>query len=371
LKKENPELTFQTDKGSVAMTRFASLSDAVSQAQLHALDMQTALAGAQANPNDAEKIERIAMALQGKDSRFSEGNQQLLAAYQEQKRWLDEAREKLGPNHDMVIQAQRRMQRLADELNQATAQTTADNLKIIQEAVDAANARVTDLHGELEKERQSAVSLNVKEVEYEQLAQEAQRTERALDLIDGRMKEVNVTEDVGALTVSVLETAKPSFLPVRPKKPQTLGIALVAGLMIGVGGAILRDMMDQRLRSAEEVSALLGLPILGAVPHIQGKASINERGQEVAVKPHSEVAEAYRTVRTGVSFGASSQQRPAKSILITSPAPGEGKSTSASNLAIAMAQAGRRTLLIDADCRRPVQHKIFKPHNDSLGLPVS
>jgi capsular exopolysaccharide synthesis family protein len=83
-----------------------------------------------------------------------------------------------------------------------------------------------------------------------------------------------------------------------------------------------------------------------------------ERGQKIILKPRSIAAEAYRTIRTAVFFGVPKGQ--AKTILITSPAQGDGKSTLASNLAIAMAQAGQKTLVMDADLRRPMQHNIFR-----------
>jgi capsular exopolysaccharide synthesis family protein len=145
-----------------------------------------------------------------------------------------------------------------------------------------------------------------------------------------------------------------------------MGTALVIGLMLGLGGALLRDMLDQRLRSAEEIAHLLDLPILGAVPHMIGKPGTGQCGQEIRLKPRSDVAEAYRTIRTGIYFGGS-DAKTTKTILITSPAPGDGKTTLASNLAIAVAQAGRRVLLIDADCRRPMQHRIFNG-TDKRGL---
>jgi capsular exopolysaccharide synthesis family protein len=151
-------------------------------------------------------------------------------------------------------------------------------------------------------------------------------------------------------------------------------------------------MVDQRFRSVEEVSRMLSLPILGAVPHImpgegwflplsfgdflrnwkkylriclkltspnpwRAAQNMIECGQAMHLQPRSDIAEAYRTVRTAIYFGLSGL--PAKTILITSPSSGDGKTTLASNLAIAIAQAGRRVLLIDADCWRPVQHEIF------------
>jgi len=88
------------------------------------------------------------------------------------------------------------------------------------------------------------------------------------------------------------------------------------------------------------------------------KQTVAIRGQKVRISPNSAEAEAFRTVRTGIFFGVPKDE--AKTILVTSPAPGEGKSTTASNLALAMAQAGQKVLIVDADFRRPMQHNIFK-----------
>src|SRR5205823_510251 len=107
----------------------------------------------------------------------------------------------------------------------------------------------------------------------------------------------------------------------------------------------LQDWMDHRLRSTAEIAALLELPILGTVPHIVGRRTLAERGQESRLRPASEVAEAYRAIRTGIQFGSGDPG--AKTLLVTSPSPADGKTNVASNLAIAFAQAGRRVLLID------------------------
>jgi capsular exopolysaccharide synthesis family protein len=124
--------------------------------------------------------------------------------------------------------------------------------------------------------------------------------------------------------------------------------------------------MDHRLRSAEEVSAVLNLPILGVVPSMPRRLSVADRGQKVHKDSDSPVAEAYRTIRTAVFFGAPKDQ--AKTILVTSPAPADGKTTLVSNLAIAMAQAGQKTLIIDGDFRKPMQQKIFNVNHGDVGL---
>jgi capsular exopolysaccharide synthesis family protein len=135
-------------------------------------------------------------------------------------------------------------------------------------------------------------------------------------------------------------------------------------LIVGCGLALVSDWRDQRLRSSEEIQASLGLQVLGVVPEMVGAMSQSHRGMKVYMDPASDIAEAYRTVRTAMYFGLPED---ARTVLVTSPSAGDGKSTLVSNLAISMAQAGRRVLVVDADFRLPVQHKIFDVQVD-VGL---
>jgi capsular exopolysaccharide synthesis family protein len=136
-------------------------------------------------------------------------------------------------------------------------------------------------------------------------------------------------------------------------------VSLILGLLFGLGIAIIRERLDWRLRSAEEISTILATPVLGVVPSMSGngKKDTGNKGQKVHLEPKSSVAEAYRSIRTAVFFGVPKGQ--ARTILVTSPAPNDGKTTMVSNLAIAMAQAGQKTLIVDADFRKPMQHNIF------------
>jgi len=143
-------------------------------------------------------------------------------------------------------------------------------------------------------------------------------------------------------------------------------LALVIGIMLGGALALLRDLMDQKLHSAEEISTVLGVPVLGVVPSMSKRESVTERGKKVYLDSKSSWAEAYRTIRTAVFFGAPVGE--AKTMLVTSPAPSDGKSTLVSNLAIAMAQAGQNTLIIDADFRKPMQHNVFEINHENCGL---
>jgi capsular exopolysaccharide synthesis family protein len=127
----------------------------------------------------------------------------------------------------------------------------------------------------------------------------------------------------------------------------------------------MRNWVDKRIRSSEEIHSALRVPVLGVVPRMSGRRSFAEAGQSVHLDPRSTFAEAFRAIRTGVFFGT--QGGKGKKLVITSPESGDGKTMTVSNLAIAIAQAGQRTLIIDADLRNPAQHKIFGIDND-LGL---
>lgn len=213
-----------------------------------------------------------------------------------------------------------------------------------------------------------ASAINAKQAEYSKLQNDVTRTEKLLDTLDSRIKELNVTEDAGPLNINILEVARVEDKPTFPRRGLTMAVAVMLGGMLGVSGAFARDWMDQRLKSADEVSDLLGLSVLGIVPSMSGAKRAGVAGRRVELEPSSDVAESFRSLRTALYFGVPDRSK--KSILITSPTPGDGKSTSASNLAIALAQAGQRTLLIDADMRKPTQHKIFNLNNER-GLSTS
>src|SRR3954453_17756044 len=172
------------------------------------------------------------------------------------------------------------------------------------------------------------------------------------------MIDLSTSENVGTPTIQVLDTPTVPGAPIKPVRNVMLFQGLIIGLLLGCGAALLRDWTDQSLRSAEDVTETLGCTLLGSVPHMSGPPNPMAQGRKVDFEPASDVAETYRTIRTAVFFGT--PDRESRTILVTSPAPGDGKSTFASNLAIAMAQTGKRVLLVDADFRRPVQHRIFE-----------
>ena len=166
-----------------------------------------------------------------------------------------------------------------------------------------------------------------------------------------------------AQSVDSISVVEPAVLPENHIRPRTLNntlLAAIAGAMLALGVVFLIEYLDDRVRSPDELSAILGAPWLGviaAMPDVDEK-TYDHRQLITHDQPRHPISESFRTLRTNLQF--SSVDTGLGSLVITSASPGEGKTTIAANLAVVMAQAGRQVVLVDADMRRPVQHKVFE-----------
>jgi non-specific protein-tyrosine kinase len=159
--------------------------------------------------------------------------------------------------------------------------------------------------------------------------------------------------------LTVIESAQLPTLPVSPDIKMNVLLAAAVGFVLALGAALLLEYLDNTIKTPEDVSLFLGLTPLGSVSRMKGE---EYKGKLVmSHSPYSPIAEAYRLLRTNIQFMA--VDREIKSILVTSTHPGEGKSITAANLAVVMAQANLKTIIVDADLRRPVMHKIFQVRN--------
>jgi polysaccharide biosynthesis transport protein len=166
-------------------------------------------------------------------------------------------------------------------------------------------------------------------------------------------QQFNVNRNTAIKSVKLLS---PAQVPTSPTGPHPSRSALLYGflaLIICAGGVFAYDYFDDSARTPEEVEEIVGAPILGTVQQFSSGTS----GLVTAQKAHSPLAEAYRIIRTNIQY--TDVDHPPRSIVVTSASPAEGKSTTASNLAHVIAEAGRRVILVDADLRRPNLHRIF------------
>lgn len=167
----------------------------------------------------------------------------------------------------------------------------------------------------------------------------------------------------GSNLLTVVDPASPAIEPSSPRILLNALLAAIVGLMLAIGVAFLIDYLDDTMKSPEDVEVATGLPTLGTIIRMKGDEGRSPIYRLAPILyPRSPAAEAYRTLRTNIEFA--SLDDPARTILVTSSIPGEGKTTTAANLAAVFAQTGHSTLLVDADLRKPGAHRIFDLPND-------
>ena len=192
------------------------------------------------------------------------------------------------------------------------------------------------------------------EVVVNELERERERAKQTYDSYFSRLTDLELKLRNLPTLASRLELASVPATPVRPKRAQNIIFAGLLGLFLGLGLALLMELIDDRINSPEEAERVLRLPTLGNVPLIE------EEGLRLIrdISTFSPLMESYRTLRTNINFAAVGST--VRSIVVTSSVPAEGKSTTCANLAMAMAMDGRRVIIVDADLRRPSQHYLFK-----------
>ena len=215
------------------------------------------------------------------------------------------------------------------------------------------------------EESSAAKALTVFEVENEAFRKDINRMQQLFDGVVKRLEEVNLIKDYGGYKTQVISPASAGW-QVEPSLSRIMTIACMLGMLAGFGLAYLVELADKSFRSPEEVSDQLGLPIIGHIPFMRTQTasenSVLSPTLCVFHRPKSSLSEAYRAVRTALYFGTRGEGH--KVIQVTSPMQGDGKSTLTANLAISIAQSGKRVLLMDADFRRPRINRLFDLNQD-------
>ncbi len=229
---------------------------------------------------------------------------------------------------------------------------TANNVKI---DFLAAQANERSLQASLDQKRGEAQDLNRASIQYGVLQRDATSNQTMFAGLLERSRETGISGELKTNNIRIVDQAETPRKAASPNKVTNLSLALLGGAFLGIGLAFFFEYLDSHIKQPEEIKTQLGLPFLGMVALFNPKETTGPPliGNGM---PH-EFSEAFRGIRTNVLF--SSADAGSKSIVVTSTGPGEGKSVVSANLAMSLALAGQRVLLIDADMRRPKVHELF------------
>ena len=268
------------------------------------------------------------------------------------------------PGYPLMVQLQRQMQKIADEISDETRnimQITEGSLKANYLAVKENEEKLLE---ELEIQKKKLIKVRDKDIGYNTLLREVETNRSSYEGLLTRLKEVSVAGGIESNNISVLDPAIVPFAKHKPNTRLNLVLGLVLGLLLGTVVAFLLEFLDDRVKTTDELVRLLGLPLLGMTPSVKGDNPVVHALMTME-QPASAIAESFRSLRTNLLFA--SREGTPKVITLTSAMPSEGKSSSCMNLATAFAQSSARVLVIDADLRKPTAHKRLKLDN-SLGL---
>jgi capsular exopolysaccharide synthesis family protein len=258
--------------------------------------------------------------------------------------------EKLGPRHPDML-------KLSNAIQTAEVKLQAEIAKVVQAVKNEYQAAVIQeqsLSGALDHQKRDALSLNRKGIDYGVLQRDAATNRQIFDSLLQRAKETGVSAELKTSNIRVVDAAETPRRPASPNAPTNLLLGFFGGLTLSLGLTFFFEYLDNRIKTPEEVKAHLGLPFLGMVPALFGHDGSDPLMNNGVPQNFSE---AFRAIRTNVLF--SSTEDGPKTLVVTSTAPGEGKTLVATNLAISLAQASLRVLIVDADMRKPRVHGVF------------
>lgn len=231
------------------------------------------------------------------------------------------------------------------------------NLRAIEGRLETLNRRLGDLREE--QKRFPELENRLQTLELQQNLDQS-----TYEFLLSQLYQARITEAAASPYVDIVDPALGAN-PMQPRGRMNVFLGALLGLILGIGAAFFLEYLDRTVRTSSDVEALLGIPVLGIIPRLRRVEEEEDEEQSrprrhvplvVALDPLDPAAESYRNLRMNLNF-MSTEDDPIRTLLVTSPGPGEGKSTTAVNYAVMLAQQGERVLMIDADLRRPAMHR--------------
>ncbi|MHC4780107.1 MAG: GumC family protein, partial [Planctomycetota bacterium] len=264
---------------------------------------------------------------------------------------------KYKPKHVKYLFSREQLTGVQEKIREEVQRISED----LKAQLDAKEREKVDLSSLITEERKTIGRLEAQSNKVKSLQQEVESNRRMYQDFTERRKEIESASNLGRTEVDIVERSRTPTEAVRPKKWLNLTLAAVVGILGGIALAFFIEYLDDSFKTPEEAEAL-DAPLLGIVQDIGKGIEEGDRDLVCLKHPKAPPAEAFRAIRTGLTFTqAAGEER--RSYLVTSSGPVEGKTLNAVNIALTMARADKKILLVDADMRKPALHKV-------LGLPA-
>ncbi len=340
------------DKSNITTARLADLDKQLTDAQGETLKKQALYEYAKAGDIDAVPEIRGDPLLQDLQKRRAD----LAVQY-------SEAVNQYGPNFPKVQRLQAQMKETDDQIGKESKGIVLQ----LESDYREAKQREELIRQALEQQKAETNNMAEKLVQYNILKRESEADKSLYEGLLTKLKEAGISEGLKSSNIRVVDPAMIPSYPSRPAKTRNIALAFLVGLVGGIGLALLREYLDNTVKTPDDVEMLARLPSLAVVPAFGdgpgskgrmgffGGASSNGREKRIELVaqhlPKSQMSEAFRALRTALLL--SQPDHPPQVILVTSALPREGKTTAAANLAVTLAQLGDKTVLVDADLRKP------------------
>jgi succinoglycan biosynthesis transport protein ExoP len=340
------------EKQSITTQRLGDVSKSLTESETELLQKQANYQMAQSSNLDSVPAVRDNVVIQDLTKRKIELDAQYADAVNQ-----------FGPNYPRVL----RLQAQKKEAEVALARERQGILGRMEADYRNAQARAQLFEEALNKQKAESAGMAEKLVQYNILKHDAESNKQLYDSLLQKLKEAGIAAGLRSSNVRIVDPALSPSSPARPQKARNVLLAVLVGLVGGVGLAFFREYLDNTIKSPGDIEMLTGLPSLAVVPAF---GSLNGHGRMAALaaagpngpgdtrveliahsQPKSQISEAFRALRTSLLL--SQAEHPPQVILVTSALPREGKTTAAVNLAVTLAQLGDRTLLLDSDLRKP------------------
>jgi len=332
------------ERQNIVVQRLAELNAAVTRAKTDRIEKETTYNQIRSLQNERGALDTFPMIL---SNTFVQQQKNELADLQRQQAQMSE---KFGPNHPEMV-------KISSAIRASEAKIQSEIAKIVQAVQNDYQRSIIQersLAQALDQQKRDALQLQRKGIEYSVLSRDATSNRNIFESLMQRTKETGISGELRTSNIRVVDAAETPRRPTSPNTRNNLIIGLLTGTILAVGLAFFFEYLDNRIKSPEELTRNLGMPFLGMIPAL---FDLDASAPLISSAVPPNFSECFRTLRTNVLF--STAEEGLRSLVVTSTGPGEGKTLVATNLAVGLAQAGMRVLIIDADMRKPRVHMVF------------